>query len=51
MRAVVVGCGRVGSSVAKRLAALDWDVTVVDEKEEALGRLGCSAEVVSLSVC
>jgi trk system potassium uptake protein TrkA len=40
VRAVVVGCGRVGSSVAKRLAALGWDVTVVDEKEEAFGRLG-----------
>ena len=40
MRALVVGCGRVGSSVARRLAALNWDVTVVDEKEEALGRLG-----------
>ena len=40
MRALVVGCGRVGSSVARRLAALNWDVTVVDEKEEALARLG-----------
>jgi trk/ktr system potassium uptake protein len=30
----------VGSSVARRLAALNWDVTVVDEKEEALARLG-----------
>src|SRR5512144_2070823 len=40
MRAVVVGCGRVGSSVAKRLAGLGWDVTVVDEKEEAFARLG-----------
>ena len=40
MRALVVGCGRVGSSVARRLAALNWDVTVVDGKEEALGRLG-----------
>lgn len=40
MRALVVGCGRVGSSVARRLDALGWDVAVVDEKEEALGRLG-----------
>jgi trk system potassium uptake protein TrkA len=40
MRALVVGCGRVGSSVARRLEALNWDVTVVDEKEEALARLG-----------
>ncbi len=40
MKAVVIGCGRVGSAVATQLAAGGWDVTVVDEKEEALGRLG-----------
>ena len=40
MNAVVIGCGRVGSSVAKGLAADGWDVTVVDENEDALGRLG-----------
>jgi trk system potassium uptake protein TrkA len=40
VKALVVGCGRVGSSVALRLAEEGWDVTAVDEKEEALGRLG-----------
>ena len=40
MKALVIGCGRVGSNVAKRLAREGWDVSVVDEKEEALGRLG-----------
>ncbi|MBA3413152.1 MAG: TrkA family potassium uptake protein [Actinobacteria bacterium] len=40
MRVLVIGCGRVGSSVALRLAREDWEVTAVDEKEEALGRLG-----------
>ena len=40
MKALVIGCGRVGSNVAKRLASEGWDVSVVDEKEEALGRLG-----------
>ena len=40
MNAVVIGCGRVGSSVAKGLAADGWDVSVVDEDEDALGRLG-----------
>jgi trk system potassium uptake protein len=42
MKAVVVGCGRVGSAVALQLAASGWDVTAVDEDEEALGRLGKS---------
>ena len=40
MNAVVIGCGRVWSAVAKGLAADGWDVTVVDEREDALGRLG-----------
>ena len=40
MKAVVVGCGRVGSAVAKGLAADGWEVTVVDESEDALSRLG-----------
>ncbi|MFN2468744.1 MAG: NAD-binding protein [Gaiellaceae bacterium] len=40
MKAIVVGCGRVGSNVAKTLQREGWDVAVIDEKEEALTRLG-----------
>jgi trk system potassium uptake protein TrkA len=40
VRAVVIGCGRVGSAVAKGLAASGWDVTAIDESEDALIRLG-----------
>ena len=40
MKALVIGCGRVGSTVARRLASEGWDVTAVDEKEGALSRLG-----------
>ncbi len=40
MKALVIGCGRVGSTVAVQLAQDGWDVAAVDEKEEALGRLG-----------
>jgi trk system potassium uptake protein len=40
MKAVVIGCGRVGSSVALELDRDGWDVTAVDETEEALNRLG-----------
>ena len=40
MIAVVIGCGRVGSAVAKGLVSDGWDVTVVDESEDALTRLG-----------
>lgn len=42
MKAIVIGCGRVGSNVAKRLVSDGWDVTVLDDKEEALSRLGDS---------
>ena len=40
MKVIVVGCGRVGSSVALELSRAGWDVAVIDEREEALGRLG-----------
>ncbi len=40
MKLVVIGCGRVGSAVAREFRAEGWDVTAVDEKEEALARLG-----------
>ena len=36
----MIGCGRVGSAVAKGLAGEDWDITVIDENEDALLRLG-----------
>ena len=42
MKAIVIGCGRVGSSVALELHREGWDVVAVDEKEEALSRLGDS---------
>ncbi len=42
MMAVVIGCGRVGSAVALDLHSEGWRVTVVDEKEEALNRLGAN---------
>jgi trk system potassium uptake protein len=40
MKAMVIGCGRVGSTVAQQLLGSGWDVTVIDENEDALGRLG-----------
>lgn len=40
MKALVIGCGRVGSSVARQLDSEEWEVSVVDETEGALTRLG-----------
>jgi trk system potassium uptake protein TrkA len=40
VKVLVVGCGRVGSAIARQLDSEGWDVTAVDEKEEALTRLG-----------
>jgi trk system potassium uptake protein TrkA len=40
VKVLVIGCGRVGSSVALELDRLGWDVVAIDEKEDALHRLG-----------
>jgi len=40
VKLIVIGCGRVGSTIAKRFASEGWDVTAIDEKESALSRLG-----------
>lgn len=40
MKALVIGGGRVGSAVAKNLVREGWEVTVIDEDEAALARLG-----------
>jgi trk system potassium uptake protein TrkA len=40
VKLVVIGCGRVGSGVARAFSADGWDVTAVDEQEDALTRLG-----------
>ena len=39
MKLLIVGCGRVGSSIATRMAADGHDVTVIDEDAESLQRL------------
>jgi trk system potassium uptake protein TrkA len=40
MKVLVIGCGRVGASIALQLQQEGWDVIVVDESEDALSRLG-----------
>jgi trk system potassium uptake protein TrkA len=42
VKALVVGSGRVGSTLARALDEEGWEVAVVDEDEEALERLGSS---------
>jgi trk system potassium uptake protein TrkA len=39
VHAVVVGCGRVGSAVASRLASEGWTVAVIDQSMESFNRL------------
>jgi len=36
MNAIVVGCGRVGSALARKLAGEGWSVAVVDKDETAM---------------
>ena len=40
VKVIIVGCGRVGSSIAKQLLHEGWEVTAIDEREDALSRLG-----------
>ena len=40
MKVIIIGAGRVGGSVVIALRDAGWDVTVIDEREESLGRLG-----------
>lgn len=40
MKAIIIGCGRVGSAIALELDRNGWDVTAIDEKEDAIDRLG-----------
>ena len=40
MRALIIGCGRVGATIALQLQREEWDVVVIDENEDALSRLG-----------
>ncbi len=40
MHIVIMGCGRVGSSIAKRLDKLGHSVAVIDQNPEAFRRLG-----------
>ena len=40
MKVVIIGCGRVGGAVALALRGAGWEVSVIDEREDALGRLG-----------
>jgi trk/ktr system potassium uptake protein len=40
MRTLIVGCGRVGASLARWLSAEGDDVTVVDSNERSFNRLG-----------
>jgi len=40
MKALVIGCGRVGATIALNLHREGWEVVVVDENEDALSRLG-----------
>jgi trk system potassium uptake protein TrkA len=39
VRAIIVGCGRVGAGIAERLARAGHDVTVIDIHTEAFNRL------------
>lgn len=48
MYAIIVGCGRVGSELAKLLSGEGHNVVIIDRSRDALGRLGESFNGLSL---
>ena len=40
MKAIVIGCGRVGATLARTLADEGWRIVVIEMREENLSRLG-----------
>ena len=40
MNAIIVGCGKLGSGIARSLVAKGYSVTVIDENEETFELLG-----------
>jgi trk system potassium uptake protein TrkA len=40
MYIIIMGCGRVGSELAKLLSLEDYDVVIIDKKESSFARLG-----------
>lgn len=40
MKVIIVGCGRVGSTIARELSGQNHDVVVIDRRSEAFRRLG-----------
>ncbi|MEK7425536.1 MAG: TrkA family potassium uptake protein [Actinomycetota bacterium] len=49
MHVIVVGCGRVGSTVAVEMAANGHDVVVIDRRREAFRRLGAEFEGTTIT--
>lgn len=46
MRILIIGCGKVGRTIARRLVAEKHDVTVIDTNEEVLATLGNTLDVI-----
>ena len=40
MKVIIMGCGKVGTQVSRRMAAEGHEVTVIDPEPAALARLG-----------
>ena len=48
MRIVIIGCGKVGTSIARELNAEDHYITVVDNNRKAVARLSESLDVMGV---
>ncbi len=49
MTIIIVGCGKVGSTLAEQLAAEGHDITVIDTNEEAVKRVTAQCDVMGVT--
>ena len=48
MNIIIVGCGRVGRSIAEQLNAEGHSITVIDERDDAFDKLGDTENIMAL---
>ena len=48
MNIIIVGCGRVGRSIAEQLNTEEHSITVIDESYEALEKISDSQNIMTI---
>lgn len=49
MKIIIVGCGKVGTTLAEQLNRENHDITLIDTNEEAIQNISDSADVMGVT--